>query len=81
MEKGNNKTIGEVSRETGLSKSHVSRVLNGKKKPSIEALVLIARAKGMRVNALVEELKRKWREEGKGVGKKKKKEEEEEKGK
>jgi len=40
-------SLGEVSRRTGLSMAHVSKIFNGQRLPSLPAAALIATAKGI----------------------------------
>jgi transcriptional regulator with XRE-family HTH domain len=47
----------EIHRRTGLSISHISRIFRGERKPSVDALVVIAKAVNLPVESLLRILK------------------------
>lgn len=46
------RTLTEIARRAGLSRSHVSRVLSGKREPSLGAASRIAKAAGITLGVL-----------------------------
>lgn len=60
-----NKTYGAIARETGLSVSFVSRVLRGKRDPSVSSLLRLAKALNMTIAQLVKALRKEKRKNDK----------------
>ncbi len=46
-----------MSKHTGISVSHISRVLRRKRKPSLRVLLLLAKELGMETDMLIKKLK------------------------
>ena len=52
LRKQKNITLSELSRLTGISKSHLNYIENGIKEPTISVLVLIAKALNVKIDEL-----------------------------
>ena len=52
LRKQKNITLSELSRLTGISKSHLNYIENGVKEPTISVLVLIAKALNVKIDEL-----------------------------
>jgi transcriptional regulator with XRE-family HTH domain len=47
------KSMSQVSRETGLSLSHISKMASGTRRPGVEAAILLSRALGVGVEDML----------------------------
>lgn len=52
LRKQKNITLSELSKLTGISKSHLNYIENGVKEPTISVLVLIAKALNVKIDEL-----------------------------
>jgi transcriptional regulator with XRE-family HTH domain len=64
---GTRYTLGEISRGSGVSRPHVTRIFSGKRNMSIEVAQRISAFLGVPLEELVEYMKRE-RERGRGLG-------------